>query len=203
MKGFLMKHKLSGPAVFMYSTMVLTAAISAVCFIFYYTGTYNNSALLWTGIVSFMILYHFGLRIFMGNVTKRFKINPHNPWYTQRKFEKPLYKLLRVRKWKDKVLTFDPESFNFQNRTLPQLATTMAKSELDHWINEIISVISIFFTFLWGCFPAFFISAIAAMIFDAQFIIVQRYNRPIVLRLMARREKRSKTEQTQTEALNI
>jgi hypothetical protein len=203
MKGPLMKQKLSGPAVFMYSTMVLTAAISAVCFIIYYTGTYNNSVLLWTGIVSFMILYHFGLRIFMGNVTKRFNVNPLHPWFTQRKFEKTLYKLLKVRKWKDKVLTFDPESFNFKSRTLSQLATTMAKSELDHWINEIISVISIFFTFLWGCFPAFFISAIAAMIFDAQFIVVQRYNRPIVLRLMERRKKRSTAEQTQTEALSI
>ena len=203
MKGPLMKQKLSGPAVFMYSTMVLTAAISAVCFIIYYTGTYNNSVLLWTGIVSFMILYHFGLRIFMGNVTKYFNVNPLHPWFTQRKFEKTLYKLLKVRKWKDKVLTFDPESFNFKSRTLSQLATTMAKSELDHWINEIISVISIFFTFLWGCFPAFFISAIAAMIFDAQFIVVQRYNRPIVLRLMERRKKRGTAEQTQTEALSI
>ena len=191
------KTRKSGPAIFMYSTMVLTAVLSAVCFIFFYSGTYNNTVLLWTGIVSFMILYHFGLRILMGNVTKHFAVNPNHEWFKQRKFEKKLYILLKVRKWKDKVLTFDPASFDFKNRTLYQLATTMAKSELDHWINEIISVISIFFTFIWDCFPAFFISAVAAMLFDAQFIIVQRYNRPIVLRLNQRRENRKSQQKTE------
>ena len=65
----------------------------------------------------------------------------------------------------------------------------MAKSELDHWINEVISITSVFFAFIWGVFPAFIITAILAMLFDAQFIVVQRYNRPIVLRLIGRKNK--------------
>lgn len=184
--------RLSGPAIFMYSVILFVTLTSAVCFFLYYSGIFQSDVVLWIGIVSFMILFHFGGRIFMGEMTKKLKINYNHPFYKQRKFEKKLYKILRVRKWKDKVLTFEPEMYDFQNRTLPQLATTMAKSELDHWINEIISIISIFFTLIWGCFPAFFISAVLAMIFDAQFIIVQRYNRPIVLRLMQR--KASKPE---------
>ncbi len=184
------KQKLSGPAIFMYSVMALTAIVAAVCFVIYYAGIFKGGVVLWTGIVSFMILYHFGLRIFMGEVTKRFAVDYNHGWFRERPFERSLYRLLNVRKWKDKVLTFDPASFDFRNRTLHQLATTMAKSELDHWINEIISVISIFFTLIWGCFPAFFITAVAAMLFDAQFILVQRYNRPIVLRLMTRRERK-------------
>lgn len=183
------KTSLSGPAIFMYSVITMTVIISAVCFTLCYSGIYENSVILWTGIVSFMILYHFGLRIHMGNVTKKWKITYNHPFFRTRGFEKKLYKLLKVRRWKDKVLTFEPEMYDFQNRTLEQLAATMAKSETDHWINEIISVISIFFTFLWGCPAAFLISAIAAMIFDAQFIIVQRYNRPIVLRLLKRQGK--------------
>ncbi|MBE6678985.1 MAG: hypothetical protein E7598_00515 [Ruminococcaceae bacterium] len=187
------KQKLSGPAIFMYGTIVLTVLIAAICFTLYYSGTYKNDLILWCGIVSFMILYHFGLRILMGEVTKRFKINYLHPFYKERRFEKSLYKLLKVRKWKDKVLTFEPENYDFKNRTLEQLATTMSKSELDHWINEVISVFSILFIFIWGCPPAFLISAVAAMLFDAQFIIVQRYNRPVVLRLMNRKSKREKT----------
>ena len=35
------------------------------------------------------------------------------------------------------------------------------------------------------------ISAVAAMIFDAQFIVVQRYNRPIVLKLIKRQKARA------------
>ncbi len=183
------KTPLSGPAIFMYSVIALTVIISAVCFTLHYSGLYENSIILWTGIVSFMILYHFGLRIHMGNVTKKWKIDCHHPFFKTKSFEKKLYRLLRVRKWKDKVLTFEPEMYDFKNRTLEQLAATMAKSETDHWINEIISVISIFFIFLWGCPAAFIISAVCAMIFDAQFIVVQRYNRPIVLRLIKRKDK--------------
>ena len=172
----------------MFSTMALTVLVAAICFYLYYSDTYSNGAVLWCAVVSFMILYHFGLRILMGEITKRFKINFRHPFYKERRFEKRLYKLLKVRKWKDKVLTFEPEKYNFKTRTLDELATTMAKSELDHWINEIISIISIFFTFIWGCAPAFLISAIAAMLFDAQFIVVQRYNRPIVIRLSERKK---------------
>ena len=185
------KTKLSGPAVFMYSVILLTFVLSALCFYLYYSDLQKCDAVLWTGIVSFMILYHFGLRILMGFVTKKLKISYAHPWYKSRRFEKKLYRLLKVRNWKDKVLTFEPDKYDFKNRTLPQLATTMAKSELDHWINELISVISILFAFIWGCAPAFVITAILAMLFDAQFIIVQRYNRPIVLRLMRAREERA------------
>ena len=181
------KHNLSGPAVFMYSVIAFVFAISVVCFAVYYSGVYESAVVLWCGIVSFMILYHFGLRILFGEITKRFKHDYNHPWYRERAFEKRLYKMLKVRKWKDKVLTFDPEAYDFKGRTLHELATTMSKSELDHWINEIISVVSIFFLFIWGCPAAFIISAVAAMLFDAQFIVVQRYNRPIVLRLRERR----------------
>ena len=189
------KRNLSGPAVFMYSTILLTVLISAVCFGLYYSGTYKSGIILWAGIVSFMILYHFGLRIFFGNVTNKFKINYSHPWYKPRKFEEGLYKLLLVRKWKEKVLTFEPDKYDFENVTLEELATTMSKSELDHWINELLSIFSMLFTFVWGCAPAFVISAVAAMLFDAQFIVVQRFNRPIVIRLINRteRKKRQKT----------
>ncbi len=176
----------------MYSVIVLTIVISVLSFSLYYPGICKSTAVLWVGIVSFMILYHFGLRIFMGKITNKFSIDYSHPWYNTRKFEKNLYKLLKVRKWKDKVLTFEPEKYDFKNRTPEQLAATMSKSELDHWINELISLLSILFVFIWGCAPAFIISAVLAMLFDAQFIIVQRYNRPIVLQLMRTKERLEK-----------
>ena len=181
--------KLSGPAIFMYSAIALTLIVAIISFALYYLSRYDNDIVLWMGIISFMIFYHFGLRIFMGEMTKKLTISYTHPWYKQRKFEKKLYRLLRVRSWKDKVLTFEPDKYDFQNRTLEELATTMAKSELDHWINEVISITSVFFAFIWGVFPAFIITAILAMLFDAQFIVVQRYNRPIVLRLIGRKNK--------------
>ena len=181
------KPKLSGPAVFMYSTMVLTALIAALCFVLYYSGLFASGVVLWTGIVAFMILYHFGLRIFMGKLTVFFPISPQWLLFRPLAFERKLYRLLRVKQWKGHVLTFEPENFDLQTRTLEQVAHTMCKSELDHWINELISLTSLLFSLLWGQFPIFLVTALAAMIFDAQFIVVQRYNRPKVLRLAERR----------------
>lgn len=96
----------------MYSVIVLTILVSVLCFSLYYSNTYKSSVVLWAGIVSFMILYHFGLRIFMGNVTNKLKINYSHPLYKTRKVEKSLYKLLKVRNLKDKVLTFEPEKYD-------------------------------------------------------------------------------------------
>lgn len=50
-----------------------------------------------------------------------------------------------------------------------------------------------FLALVFGYWQAFVVSAVAAMLFDAQFIVVQRYNRPIVLRLMDRLERREKS----------
>jgi len=189
-----MKTKLSGPAIFMYSVMVLVTVVAGICFGLYYGGRTDSRAILWTGIVSFMILYHFGMRIGMGKVTARIHFNYNWWWFRPRFFEKRLYELLRVKRWKKHVLTFEPEAFDFRKRTLHEVATSMSKFEADHWINELISIGSIAFSELWGCLPAFVITAVIAMIFDAQFIVVQRYNRPNVLKLMERRARRQQMQ---------
>ncbi len=182
------KQKISGPAVFMYSVIALTIIIATVCFAFYYGGKTENDAVLWVGIVAFMIMYHFWLRIIMGNVSKLFKINPDIWWFKEKSFEKPLYKFLRVKKWKGKALTYNPEAFSLEKHSLDEILFVMTKSETDHWINEIISLTSILFSILWGQLWIFLITAIAAMIFDAQFIVIQRYNRPRIRKILAKQK---------------
>lgn len=181
--------KVSGPAIFMYSVIALCLCVAGVCFCLYYGGKTANRAALWTGIVSFMIVYHFWLRIIMGNVTKLFNINRDGHWFRERKFERKLYEFLRVKKWKGKALTYNPDAFSLDKNSLEEIADTTAKSELDHWVNEIISIGSIFFSLLWGEFWIFFATAILAMIFDAQFIIIQRYNRPRLLKIIQKKQR--------------
>ncbi len=181
------KEKKSGPAIFMYSVIAATIIIALVCFVLYYGGTTDSGVVLWIGIVSFMIMYHFWLRIIMGNVTKLFKIDRNHWWFKELPFEKGLYKLLKVKNWKGKALTYNPEHFSLKKHSLDEIANVTAKSEVDHWVNEAISVSSIFFSILWGEFWIFLITAVAAMIFDAQFIVIQRYNRPRLLKLMEKK----------------
>lgn len=186
-----MIKKMSGPAIFMNSAIVLMLIISTVCFWVYYGGYIESNIILWSGVTCFTILYHFWLRIIMGNVTKLFKkkLSYNQWWFKEKSFEKKLYKNLKVKDWKKKILTYNPELYDVKENSLEDIANTTVKSELDHWINEIISLTTLSFAILWGKFWLFFITAVAAMLFDGQFIIVQRYNRPRILSLIKRKEK--------------
>ena len=111
-------------------------------------------------------------------------------WFKEQSFEKHLYKLLKVKKWKGKALTYNPELFSLKKYTYYEIANTMTKADTDHWINELISLSSLFFALIWGKFPVFLISCIAAMLFDGQFIVIQRYNRPRILKLASLHHKK-------------
>ena len=184
------KTKKSGPAIFMYCVIGITLITSIICFYLYYGNVYKTEMILWIGIIAFTIMYHFWVRIIMGNVSKLFKkyINYKQWWFKEKSFEKGLYKFLRVKEWKGKALTYNPESFSLKEHSLEEIANTMVKSEIDHWINEAISLSTLLFIIPWGRTWAFVISAIAAMIFDSQFIIIHRYNRPRILKVLEREE---------------
>ena len=191
------KCKKSGPAIFMYCVIGITLITSIICFYLYYGNFNKKETILWIGIIAFTIMYHFWVRIIMGNVSKIFKkhINYNQWWFKEKRFEKGLYKLLHVKDWKDKALTYNPELFSLKQYTLEEIANTMVKAEVDHWINEVISLSTLLFIIPWGRTWAFVISAIVAMIFDSQFIIIQRYNRPRILKVMER-EKNHKIKST-------
>lgn len=185
-------NKKSKPAIFMYSVIAITLMLSIICFTLYYCDIYKYGVVLWTGITAFTIMYHFWVRIIMGNVTKLFKkyINYKQWLFKERKFEKSIYKKIKVKEWKKNALTYNPETFSLKKNSLEEIANTMAKSEIDHWINEIISISTISFSLIWGQFWLFFITAIFAMLFDSQFIIMQRYNRPRVIKLMEKKQQK-------------
>ena len=181
----------SGPALFMYSIIAIGVLLSVLCLCGYYGEYTENDIVLWIGITSFTVTYHFWGRIILGNVSKLFKkyINYKQWWFKERKFEKKLYEILKVKKWKGKALTYNPEQFDLKQNSLDQILNTMVKSEVDHWINEVISITTMFFGLIWGKTWIFVLTAIAAMIFDGQFIVIQRYNRPRVIKVLERQNK--------------
>ena len=188
------KTKKSGPAIFMYCVIGITLITSIICFYLYYGNVQKNETILLIGIVAFTIMYHFWVRIIMGNVSKLFRkhIKYNQWWFKERKFEKSFYKLLREKEWKGKALTYNPESFSLKEHSLEEIVNTMSKSEIDHWINEVISLSTLLFAIPWGEFWIFLVTAIVAIIFDSQFIIIQRYNRPRVMRILEKENKKLK-----------
>ena len=78
---FMIKLKKSGPALFMYSVIVITLIISITCFYLHYANLNDSSIILWTGITAFTIMYHFWVRIIMGNVSKLFRKYHYQQFY--------------------------------------------------------------------------------------------------------------------------
>ena len=191
----------SGPARFMYSVIAICVITTIICFGLFYGGKTDSELVQWIGIVTFTIMYHFWVRIIMGNVSKLFKkhIRYEQWWFKEHKFEKGLYKLLKVKKWKDKAFTYNPGDFDVNNKPLEEIANIMAKSEVDHWINEAISVSTMFFGLIWGHPLVFIISALCGMVFDSQFIIIQRYNRPRIIKAMEHKKKSEAREEKKNE----
>ena len=185
-----MAKKKSGPAIAIDCVIAIAFLTALTCFVLYYTKIWGVYAVLIVGIVTFVIAYQLWLRIMFGKLTKKLKITHSHWWFKQRFFESWLYKMLMVKKWKRKVLTYEPELFDLRKNTLEQVANNMSKVETDHWINEIISLSTLLFALPWGLFWIFFAAAVAAMIFDAQFIAIQRFNRPTVLKLIEKRKQK-------------
>ena len=196
----------SGPAIFMYSVIAICLVISSICFGFYYTGNTDSLVVFWIGMVTFTIMYHFWVRIIMGNVLKLFKkhITYKQYFFKEKKFEKKFYDLIKVKSWKDKVLTYAPQEFDLKENSLETVANNMAKAELDHWINSLISISTISFGFISNVFWPFIVSAIFAMAFETQFIVLQRYNRPRVVKIIEREEKiKNREKSNETSSKNI
>ena len=138
-------------------------------------------------ITFFTVFYHFAMRLLVGGVADKIlnnKVDYNKIWFKQRKFEQKLYKKLKVKNWKAKVPTYEPELFSIDEHSLDEIAGAMCQSEIVHEINVLISFVPIIFSIFVGDFWVFFITSILSAMFDLVFVIIQRYNRPRVIRLM-------------------
>ena len=71
--------------------------------------------------------YHFAMRLTVGTIVPKLLPSPrHHKWFLQQSFEPKLYKLLRVKQWKDHMPTYDPASFSLEENTRSRSWTTAA-----------------------------------------------------------------------------
>lgn len=146
-----------------------------------------NDTFLTLSITFGTISYHFLMRLAVGfTVDSIFhnKIDYKKSWFCEKKFEKPLYKILKVKKWKDKMPTFSPETFDLKTHSLEEIASAMCQAELVHFIIIILSFVPMFAIFIWDGFCPFFITSVLSAILDSSFVIIQRYNRPRIIRMI-------------------
>lgn len=140
------------------------------------------------------ILYHFAVRLAVGAAVDRLTANGVNyrlSWFRQSRAEQKLFRLLRVRSWKLKLPTYTPEKFSLRDNTPEQVVGNMCAAEIIHEINIIASLVpvalSIAVPFLRSTLPVFILTSAGAGLFDLLFVIIQRFNRPRMMKLIQRR----------------
>ena len=154
-------------------------------------NSFYKSSLLFSIAITFGVtFYHFAMRLFVGySVDRIFKngINYNSQWFSPKKFEPHLYKKLHVHKWKEKVPTFDPEQFDIEKHTFDEIISSMCVAEIVHEAIFILALLPVFLSIPFGEFWVFLITSVLSAAFDLIFVILQRYNRPRIIRLLHRK----------------
>ena len=131
--------------------------------------------------------YHFIMRLLVGFVVDRIlhnRVDYNAPWFSPKAFEQKLYKTLRVKKWKGEMGTYDPECFDPKLHTWDEIAQATCQAEIVHEIIILLSFLPLLAALLFGSFTAFAVTSFLAACFDAMFVIIQRYNRPRIIKLV-------------------
>lgn len=167
-------------AIIVYLCAVVTGLAAAVFAILYYRM--GQPWLLSTAIGLGTTFYHFAMRLAVGLTVPKIR-NYHNRWLRQRSFEPKLYATLRVKQWKKYVPTFDPRLFSLQHCTLSQVIENSCRAEVVHEIIIVLSFLPTLTIPFFGSADVFIRTSVAAALFDSTFVILQRYNRPRLIRI--------------------
>lgn len=166
---------------------VVTALTTAALAVTYHLVPHDwlLSATITTGTT----FYHFAMRLVVGTIVPHCVHNPMKyRWFHQKSFEPRLYAALRVKQWKDHMPTYDPASFSLRHNSLERIVYNSCVSEAVHAVIVLFSFVPILFSLWWDALPVFLITSILAALFDSCFIIMQRYNRPRLVRILRKKE---------------
>ena len=142
-----------------------------------------------------MIAYHMLVRFASSKLLWIFfhrNYDIHSRWFREKLWEKRLYQILKVHKWKNRALTYDPSEFSLRCHTLEEIIENMCHAEAVHELIVVFSLLSLLFSIPFGSPEAFAITGVAAALFDSIFIIIQRYNRPRLIQIALRRQERNR-----------
>ncbi|MBE5816312.1 MAG: hypothetical protein E7315_01145 [Clostridiales bacterium] len=176
--------------------MKITALVSAlltVLFAVLYKYTYTT-LFLPLAITFGTTAYHLIMRLVVGAVINGIfhnRINYSLRWFRVGNTEQRLYKVIGVHKWKAKMPTYDPTIFDPKYHTWDEIAQATCQAELVHEAIIVLSFLPIISAVYFGSLSVFIITSVLSACYDGIFVIMQRYNRPRIIRLI-KAQKRKK-----------
>ena len=136
------------------------------------------------------IAYHFIMRLIIGGL---FQLVMHNKvdytkkWFHVSKPEMKLYQKLKVKKWKNKMPTYDAEVFDVKKHSWEEIVQAMCQAELVHEVIALCSFLPIIASVWFGALGVFVITSILSAFFDLMFVCMQRFNRSRVMKIVGKK----------------
>lgn len=135
------------------------------------------------------LFYHIAMRLAVGETVTVIFRNKSFPQdrlgFRLYKFEDGLYRKMNVKRWKNHVITAKPEQFDLNLVSPEELLHNVMQAELVHRIIMALSFIPLLLIIPFGAAPVFIVTSAASCAADSIFVIIQRYNRPRVLRYIS------------------
>ncbi len=153
----------------------------------------SSGILIPLAITSGTIAYHFVMRLMVGlafHATMRNKADYRKRWYQVSKREMAVYEKLKVKQWKRRMPTYDPALFDPRLHTWEEIVQAMCQAELVHETIAVLSFLPILAGIWFGEYPVFIVTSVLSAACDMVFVIMQRYNRQRVTKLLNRKSVR-------------
>lgn len=171
---------------------VLSAA-ATICLSLLYMAA-PCEILLSLAITAGTVAYHFVMRLLVGlvfNSVMQNKADCTKKRYQVSRLEMTIYEKLRVKSWKRRMPTYNPELFDPHLHTWNEIAQATCQAELVHKTIAVLSFLPIIAGIWFGAYPVFIITSVLAALCDMTFVIMQRYNRQRLMKLLERENKRN------------
>ena len=82
--------------------------------------------------------------------------------------------------------TYSPDTFDTSKKTVKEIIGATCQAEIVHEVIMLLSLLPIALIPFLGGAAAMIITSVLSMIFDSLFVILQRYNRPKLIKVMER-----------------
>lgn len=135
----------------------------------------------------FLIIYTFTplTNAFLGK-----RIHYSLPWFRPKRFEKALYARLGVKRWKSHIPTYNYDEFSLSKHTPEEVIQNMCYAEAVHEVIFAASYLPVLLGLMFSHVLLFLVTSCLFSIVHLFFVIVQRYNRPRLVRLYELRQSR-------------
>ena len=133
--------------------------------------------------------YHVVMRLLVGLafcVVMQNKADYKKRWYQVGKHEMAFYEKLGIKNWKRRMPTYDHTLFDPRVHTWAEIAQAMCQAELIHETIALLSFLPIAAGIWFGAYPVFIVTSALAAGCDMLFVMMQRYNRQRVMKLLKR-----------------